>query len=99
MLWEIISEWINWKEDISDELIKAFEWIKNNQDYDNPVCFPWSVNECTYIWREGSCISVSTCNNHDWSSLNPNFEVSITRPKIKYFDLAWRRIVEPYRDY
>lgn len=52
--------------DLSPEFVKALEWLEENTEYDEPIMFPWSINEETWIWKNDKGICVDTCNNHSW---------------------------------
>lgn len=46
---------------------QALEFLFADLDFDEPITFPWSINEDTYIWKNSaSQICVDTCNNHPW---------------------------------
>jgi len=68
MLNAIIDERKDWyePEELEDKFGKALEWLYENPDYNDPIMFPWSINEETYIWHTDEGIYVDTCNNHRW---------------------------------
>jgi hypothetical protein len=46
---------------------KALDFLFSDLDFDEPIMFPWSINEDTYIWKNSTGqICVDTCNNHPW---------------------------------
>jgi hypothetical protein len=70
MLNVIIEDRKQWRDpdDITDEAFdRALEWLHENPDFNDPISFPWSINEKTYIWCvQDYGIQVSTCNNNRW---------------------------------
>jgi len=49
------------------EVGRALKFLESNLNLDEPITFPWSINEETYIWKNSEDkICVDTCNNHPW---------------------------------
>jgi len=85
MLNVIMDERKDWyePEELEEKFGEAVEWLIENPDYDEPIMFPWSINEETYIWRVQEGIYVDTCNNHRW---------------YNYFDFDYTDEYYDYRD-
>jgi len=75
MLYEVKKDWMSYPDpSIPDNFQDAISWLKDNQNYDEPILFPWSCNYETFIWRNTRGICVDTCNNHSWTVLAPNYD-------------------------
>ena len=69
MLNMVVENRIGWKcSSVCDPVMKgALEFLFSDLDFDEPITFPWSINEETYIWKNSvGQICVDTCNNHSW---------------------------------
>lgn len=63
----LIAQRYNEREwDFSPAFVYALYWLEQNTQYDDPIMFPWSINEETWIWKNNKGICVDTCNNHPW---------------------------------
>lgn len=52
---------------IDEKIEQAVDFLMENLDIDYPICFPWSTNYNTFIWRRSNgSIFVDTCNNNHW---------------------------------
>lgn len=74
MLALMIEEWDDdprtWPgaEEFYRKMNRAIEWLGEHLDFDDPITFPWSINEDTYIWNNSKGhICVDTCFNHPWA--------------------------------
>lgn len=78
----------------------AIQWLESNQEFNEPIVFPWTTNYETFIWHNeelGTC--VDTCNNESeyWGILGPNYnaryddECFDQREDVKFFDLDSRQ--------
>lgn len=69
----------------------ALDFLDSNLDLDEPITFPWSTNEETYIWRNSKGqICVDTCNNHSWED---EIRYKHAGDDWKWYDSEWDDIL------
>jgi len=97
MVAKIAEEWVAEGEQTTNELERAIDFLYENLNIDDPICFPWSTNYETFIWRrsDGS-IFVDTCNNNDWIDVLDveysdidHYDIRKERENIAFTDLCF----------
>ncbi len=96
MLYGVKRDHEKWAKNSGDVFVdgveKAISWLESNQQFDEPIAFPWTINYETFIWRDGNRIYVDTCNNQSeyWELLSPTWVEDYSFPGksgITFLDL------------